>query len=318
MGLDEQAYLGANISILCRDANCIVYQVNDESGEGVMTHYEIFPGIVLLFNDFHLRQCYSQFRPGADILCIDHCREGRIEWELDHSTCVYVEAGDININTREQHERNFHFPLQHYHGLTIGIVLEEAVASLSNVLNGFPVDLYAVREQFCHGSRPFIARAFNTIDYSFADLYAVLPNHLRQHYYQVKILELLLRLSTLQVQRTDVVSQYFYKTQIEKVKAIMAFITANPQIHYTLNELSTHFQMPLTSMNQCFKGVYGTSIYAYMREFRMNAAALELRQTDDKVADIAARLGYDNASKFAAAFKSVVGLTPVEYRKSIG
>ncbi|MDR1541782.1 MAG: helix-turn-helix domain-containing protein [Clostridiales bacterium] len=48
----------------------------------------------------------------------------------------------------------------------------------------------------------------------------------------------------------------------------------------------------------------------------MNAAALMLRQSDDNVCAIGSQLGYENATKFTTAFKSVKGVTPAEYRKS--
>ena len=35
------------------------------------------------------------------------------------------------------------------------------------------------------------------------------------------------------------------------------------------------------------------------------------------VAEIAGRVGYDSASKFAAAFKEVKGKTPLEYRREV-
>ena len=45
-------------------------------------------------------------------------------------------------------------------------------------------------------------------------------------------------------------------------------------------------------------------------------AALLLRQEPHAgVAEIAGRVGYDSASKFAAAFKAVKGKTPLEYRR---
>jgi AraC-like DNA-binding protein len=49
----------------------------------------------------------------------------------------------------------------------------------------------------------------------------------------------------------------------------------------------------------------------------MNAAAVMLRQKNESVITIAADLGYDNASKFASAFKDVIGRTPSEYRKNM-
>ena len=40
-----------------------------------------------------------------------------------------------------------------------------------------------------------------------------------------------------------------------------------------------------------------------------------LIETELSVLDIAAEYGYDNASKFASAFKQVMGISPAEYRR---
>jgi AraC-like DNA-binding protein len=108
----------------------------------------------------------------------------------------------------------------------------------------------------------------------------------------------------------------FRKTQVDTIKAIERFMTARPENHYTQEELSARFKISLTSMKRCFKGVYGSSIYTYMRTWRMNAAAVMLRETNESVITIAGELGYDNASKFSSAFQDVMGKTPSEYRKN--
>lgn len=41
-----------------------------------------------------------------------------------------------------------------------------------------------------------------------------------------------------------------------------------------------------------------------------------IEETEYSMAEIAGILGYDNPSKFAAAFRSVVGCSPREYKKS--
>lgn len=64
-----------------------------------------------------------------------------------------------------------------------------------------------------------------------------------------------------------------------------------------------------------FKGVYGTAIYTYMRNYRMDIAASLLTQTDEPITVIAGKVGYTNTSKFSEAFKKVKGKTPLEYRK---
>lgn len=46
----------------------------------------------------------------------------------------------------------------------------------------------------------------------------------------------------------------------------------------------------------------------------MHSAAQLLRTSDRTVLDIAGQFGYDNASKFAKAFRSVIGVSPSAYR----
>ena len=94
-------------------------------------------------------------------------------------------------------------------------------------------------------------------------------------------------------------------------------ITANLQEHYTMDELAERFQISLTGMKTCFKEIYGDSMYSYLRRYRMNVAATMLRQDSKKgIAEIAGAVGYESPSKFATAFRQVIGQTPMEYRKS--
>ena len=62
--------------------------------------------------------------------------------------------------------------------------------------------------------------------------------------------------------------------------------------HFTLEELSAKFEIPLTSMKKCFKGVYGMPVHTYMREYRVHVAADLLRQTNLSIAEISERVGY--------------------------
>lgn len=316
MLLDGSVYLGKNVSVVCSDSTCTVYKLQDNSDEGIMTGYSVFPGVSLFYHDFHIENCKSYFQPGTEIFCIDHCREGRLEWEMDDGSCMYMEAGDLQMNSRAQHSRMFYFPLRHYHGITVSFCVKEAETVLPGILEGFSVDVCSLRDKFCSGKHPFIMRAGASIEHIFSELYTV-PESIRDMFFKIKVLELLLFLNSLNVPPGSGERPYFCKTHVEKVKAIMELITGETQRHYTLEELSNKFDFPVTSMKNCFKGVYGTSIYAYMKEYRMNAAAVMLRRTKDSVTSIAMQMGYENTSKFSAAFKSVIGTTPADYRKSI-
>ena len=136
-----------------------------------------------------------------------------------------------------------------------------------------------------------------------------------KEYYLLKVVELLLYLNTITIEDRKEVRPYYYKTQMEKIKGIHAQITGNPQTRFTIEELSSMYEIPLTTMKKCFKDVYGDSIYSYQKRYRMNLAANMLLQDKEKeVQEIAASVGYENPGKFSSAFRSVMGLSPAEYR----
>ena len=55
-------------------------------------------------------------------------------------------------------------------------------------------------------------------------------------------------------------------------------------------------------------------MYHYLREYRLEQAAVELSRSEKRVVDVAMDAGYDSASKFTEAFKKRYGLTPSAFR----
>lgn len=78
-----------DLCLLAKSGGCSVYQLRNESGEGTMTVYEVFPGATILYNDFHMAYCDSSFETRQDLLCIDYCREGRMEYAVGNDAFSY-------------------------------------------------------------------------------------------------------------------------------------------------------------------------------------------------------------------------------------
>lgn len=289
--------------------------MESDSGEGIMTSYNVFPGIEILYNDFHMGNCLNNKQALPNIMEINHCREGRFECDFQNGACAYLEEGDLSVNMLGNRTKNSCFPLEHYHGVAVVIDIDEAANSISSVLNDISIDLYALRDKLCFGNRCFIMRAKDSVEHIFSELYTV-PDEVKYGYFKLKVLELLLFLSVVEVSDSLDKRTYFNKNQVEIVKEIKKFMTYNLEEHYTLEELSNRFCIPLTAMKLCFKGVYGTSLYAFIRSYRMQVASGLLRQGTESVMAIANKVGYTNASKFAFAFKQVIGMPPLEYRKT--
>ncbi len=312
----EKDYKSKNMKVLCRDENCTVIKFEDRTGDGIMTMYSVFKGCHVAYNDFHMEQVSSVFEPSSGIFCVDHCREGRIEWKGKKNRYTYVSAGDMQVDCRENHTNDFFFPLSHYHGLTIIIDMEKTDHGVLKLMDDFTVDMNRLKEKFCPGESHFIMRAGAQIDRIFSELYD-LPEKVRKTYIKIKIMELLLFLDNLEVPNTGDERGYYYKSQVEKIKEMVHLQTSDLSTWYTLEELSQKFSFPLTGMKQCFKGIYGCSMADYMKTYRMNAAAEMLLDTDKTIIEIASSVGYENPGKFSAAFKSKMGLTPSEYRKTV-
>lgn len=308
--------MGKNINVVKETPDYIVFKLTSETGEGIMTCHEVFPGILIIYNNFDIKYCYSDFKASDDMFFIEHCKEGRIQWDIGSGKYIYMRQGDLRIDNVRSHEVEFEFPLNHYVGISIAFCGDDAEKSLENMLEGFPIKLSKLKEKFCNQENSYILKSQTTIEHIFSELYSI-PNEIKKYYLKVKVLELLLFLAALDISCDFVQTPYFYKTQVEKIKAIEKFITDNIEVHYTLNELTEIFDISLTTMKSCFKGVYGTSIYSYIRMYRMNTAASMLRKTNKSIISIASEIGYESQSKFTEAFKKVIGKTPLKYRKSI-
>lgn len=104
--------------------------------------------------------------------------------------------------------------------------------------------------------------------------------------------------------------------QLETIRRVHEALTADLSSRITIDELSRRFLMNPSTMKEVFKTVYGQSIAAHIREHRMERAAELLRETDASMAEIAAAIGYESASKFSAEFRKAYGALPTEYRRA--
>ena len=316
MGTDLFEKQGA--VLLAQSDGCAVWQFRNETGDGTMTAYEVFPGVMLSFNDFHMGRFESSYVADRRLFAIDHCREGRMEYTPGDNMLAYTEAGDMKLDLRMQHTGTFIFPSHHYHGLTIAFDRDVVDCSLPLEIRDFPVRPETIIARWELGEYPRVVHGAEMPEHIFGELYRV-PEKIRIPYFKVKILELLLYLDGMTVPKDEAAPLYFHKTQVEKVKAIHDFLISHMAENFTQEALSRRFDIPMTPMKTCFRTVYGSAIGTWLTDYRMNRAAeLLVKQRNMTIAEIGGKVGYDNAGKFTEAFKRVMQLTPSEYRKERG
>ena len=105
-------------------------------------------------------------------------------------------------------------------------------------------------------------------------------------------------------------------SSIQTINEVHELLTSDLTRRYTIEELSSKFHINQTTLKTTFKMVFGQSIGGYMKEYRIKQAKKLLRHSDACVAEIACAVGYENQSKFTAAFRSITGVVPRNYRKA--
>lgn len=83
----------------------------------------------------------------------------------------------------------------------------------------------------------------------------------------------------------------------------------------TIKELSRKVAMNECYLKKGFKEVFGTTIFDFYQQQRMEHAKYLLYEKSLSVTDVSALLGYSSISHFSAAFKKHTGLKPCELLK---
>ena len=297
------------------DSHSRCFHLENESGVGMITLYPVFPGIELVYNDMHMAYCNKDQKPASDVMEINYCKEGRSECLFGQHQYCYMAAGDLSFCSLQDHAHQSAFPTSHYHGITITVDFSRMTEEMRHVLELLSVDLDRVRK-LAQMQEFTILRADPTVKHIFSELYTV-PEAIRHGYIRVKVLELLLVLTGLDLSEQTAKRISFPELQIETVKKIHAFLVAHFNEHCTIEELSERFDISPTVMKKCFKGIYGDSVYAYMKRYRLQIAEQLLRESDLTIGEIASQIGYLNPNKFTSAFCAEYGVPPTEYRRQV-
>ena len=83
----------------------------------------------------------------------------------------------------------------------------------------------------------------------------------------------------------------------------------------TISEISERMHVSQTQLKNSFRNYYGESVYKYIRSRKMQQAAVQLEEGKLSVMEIAGMYGYENCSKFAAAFRGEYGVSPSSFRR---
>lgn len=299
-----------------KERSSFVVHEETGSGEGEMVCFDVAPGIQITYNDLNMGSCYRPIIPEHDFLQIDHCLEGCYECESADGTVTFLGEGDLSVGSLYKGKQAIigsNIPLKKYKGITVLFEMEKAQKAISENFKQADINLVKIRDMLCSNGTLLLVKSKREIDHIFGELYSV-DKRIQSPYFWIKTIELLLFLSLLDGTAMQK-PQHFSEDISQRTQKVYQYIIENPFDVKTITDLSEEFGIAESSLKRCFKSIAGKSIGTFIKVKRIEAAA-EMLKTEPhlNIGEIAYAAGYENQSKFSAAFKSVKGITPQAYR----
>lgn len=197
--------------------------------------------------------------------------------------CLEIEADHVDTLLARVNDRL----LQTGHGLSTGFALPDAICL--SVEDSRTLDLQGVMALY-RGQRDVFSDMM--IDMRIEQLILTLC---RQHGREV------------QVQHPDIGDSGL----AEAVRRI----TGNLDRQVPVEELAEVARMSESTLHRQFRRYFGTTPAGFARGLRLREASKALRDTQERIEQLAFRLGFADASHFSREFRKTTGESPAEYRK---
>ena len=119
------------------------------------------------------------------------------------------------------------------------------------------------------------------------------------------------------VQQGDLKAALLQPDQLNRVyyaQEILLKSLSNPP---SLMELARQVGMCDYNLKRGFKEAFGTTVFGYLRDRRLEKAQQLLLEQEMTVASVAQTVGYDSHASFTTAFKRKFGVSPKAYQISV-
>jgi AraC-like DNA-binding protein len=110
---------------------------------------------------------------------------------------------------------------------------------------------------------------------------------------------------------------WFSAVRAPHTARVLARMHEAPERPWTLEELAKEAGLSRAAFARQFNAMVGEPPHKYLTRWRMGIASRLLGNTDLRVSEIAARVGYQSEFSFSRAFKRMRGTSPTHYRGSV-
>ena len=284
----------------------------DGSEHGSLRLFSLAPGVILSFNRIYTHVWPLAQTETANILLLNFCLNGRCEVDLDNGQFAFLSQGIMALGTQQVTEP-YRYPSSVYEGVELFLDLDTLEQEPYCLFLEAGIDLATLIRHFQAAQKLHLAQTPAAIQGILSELWALRDTE------DVGMIKLNSAQLLLELERQPYVPhpriQYFTLSQVAIAKEVHSILLSDLSQNHTARELAERFQIGETSLKNYFRGVFGENLSVWLRKARMRRAAELLRDTELRVAEIAAQVGYENQSKFAAVFARQFGCSPLEYRR---
>jgi AraC-like DNA-binding protein len=286
-----------------------------EDGGGRMDCYSLFDGVTVIRVELETHS-FREVREEQDMLEINFCASGRFESQFSAHDRVTLTPGDMAVSTFDgMHGTSSEsvLPLGHYAGLCLTVNCAQATAWMHLNVPAIAVDFQRLWENLL-GTHWFAAmNAGPRCEHVFRELMENLA-YFDRPYLTLKAIELFTLLGS--IPRAELDADYTSAAQIRLAQHLRDHLLSDHGRSMTLAELADAHHISVSYLQKLFRQVFGTSVHRYIREYRLEQAALELSSSEKRIVEIALDAGYESAGKFTDVFKRRYGMTPTDYRSA--
>ena len=283
------------------------------AGNGEIHCYQLLDGVSAMLMRLGM-ESYTEVRTQEGLLEINFCVGGRFETSFALREQVLLKPGDMAISCYDGvhgAQSESRFPLGYYEGICLEITPAVAWCWMERNAPALSVDFSALKQNLLGNKWYMVGAAGPRCEHVFRELYESAP-YMDIRYLRLKVLEILMLLS--RVPREEDADSYCSAKQAALVQHLRDHLLSNREDYVSLAQLAAEHEMSVSHLHKLFKQFYGVPVYHYIKEYRLEQAAVELVRSDKSVTQIAQNAGYDNASKFSECFKKRYGITPSQYR----
>jgi len=117
-------------------------------------------------------------------------------------------------------------------------------------------------------------------------------------------------------------NQFYYEFKCsyrnsQDLNEAIRYIHENYHKPLDLAMVSNHVSLNYAYFSNLFKKNIGKGFAEYLRDVRLDKARRLLAETEHKIVEVAAMVGYESYKSFIRAFRDVMGVQPTEYRQRI-